>query len=828
MVRGAVPRDAEAVTETAPVAAVSAETVEIRVHGVSGTPVESLLEIRSVRQVDGDDLAGFYRLPEPSQPSAVRREAFRWGAMTSGSVSKAVWLLLVPLGVINLAGFTLPGPVGEQPTKRERWALGTAEAVLRLLALGMTLLLVTAATFVAVDLAAWQCGGDAQCARKLLFLSGSRAGWPLRLLCAAAVPAVLVVVLDLISSRMYLYPPPRPLPQSGADPRPVHDLADRRFWMPRPRTALLRRLHLSAALAVTAMLIAHLSTHYVSGLDAAHGWSRALLWALFWIAAVVTGSCLTATAVGRVPGERDVNAVDDPNAVPALCRVLYGTAWAVFAATAVTGAFWGGRVVRRTGRLPVWLTGFDWAFQAYYVYAAGLLVLLAAANAVLRLGYDTDHRVPAPYRRLCGGMTCTVLTGFAVLLATGFTSGLILQTARLFGHRDALTDTRHPLDLPDLFHVTTLLWGLLVVPFVALAGSCLLLRAVHPRWPGNVSMPQRIKDDYGTDDGLTDRTVKGIRRAWQRARLKYPLPNWLFALGALGWAAAVAQGVLAGLAVRPGRDPVPEWLEDHLYRGRTSAAFFHFVDEALGSWTLTALAAALVFLGTRAFRSPAWRRGVGIVWDLLAFWPRWTHPIVPPPYGGRAVLGLVSRVEEKTAGGRGKVVLSGHSQGSLICVAAVLAMKERDRRRVALLTYGSQLMWAYTRLFPAYVGHHVLADVYQEKLPERWYNLHRWTDPLGGPVLAHPATGPVEPVLSEDDWTTITDEPVSGGTPPAGCWWRRFGPEYQLRDPRTVAPSDNAPATPMLGHSDYYDDPAFDAVVAELAAAIGRPRRAPG
>ncbi|MFF4249901.1 hypothetical protein ACFY1L_01670 [Streptomyces sp. NPDC001663] len=813
-------------TETAPAAAVSAETVEIRVHGVSGTPVESLLEIRSVRQVDGDDLAGFYRLPEAAQPSAVPCEAFRWGAMTSGSVSKAVWLLLAPLGVINLAGFTLPGPVGEKPTRREERTLGAAEALLRLLALGMTLLLVTAVTFVAVDLAAWQCGGDAQCAKKLPFLSGPRTGWHLRLLCAAAVPAVVVAVLDLISSRVYLYPPPPPLPESDSDPRPVRDLGDRQFWMPKPRTALLRRLHLSASLAVIAMLIAHLSTHYVSGLDAAQGWSRGFLWTLFWIGVVITGSCLVATAAGRMPGERNVNAVDDPNAVPVLCSILYGAAWAVFAATAVTGAFWGGRVVRRTGRLPVWLTGFDWAFQAYYAYAAGLLVLLAAANAVLRLGYDPAHRVPTPYRRLCGGMTCTVLTGFAVLLATGFTSGLILQTARLFGHRDALTDTQQPLDLPDLFHVTTLLWGLLVVPLVALAVVCLVLRAVRPRWPSGVSMPQRIKDDY-KDQRLTERTVKGIRVAWQRARLKYPLPNWLFAVGAVGWVAAVAQGVLGCYAVLPGKDPVPGWLDDHLYRGRAASAFFHFVDEALGTWTLTALAAALVFLGTRAFRSPVWRRGVGIVWDLLAFWPRWTHPIVPPPYGGRAVLGLVRRVEEKTVG-QGKVVLSGHSQGSLICAAAVLAMEETDRRRVALLTYGSQLMWAYARLFPAYVGHPTLKDLYTTKLHERWHNLHRWTDPLGGPVLAHPAKGPVDPVLPATDWKTINDDPVSGGgDPPTGCWWRRFGPEYQLHDPRTVDPSDNAPATPMLGHSDYYDDPAFDAVVRELAAAIDRPRRAP-
>ncbi|MGI5459898.1 hypothetical protein ACQEWB_43405 [Streptomyces sp. CA-249302] len=804
-------------TETLPAAAVSAETVEIRVHGVSGTPVESLLEISDVRQVDGDDLAGFYRLPETPPESDVRCEAFRWGAMTSGSVSKAVWLLMAPLGVINLAGFTLPAPAGK---KGQKHALGVAEALLRLLALGMTLLLVTAVTFVAVDQAAWQCGGDTNCAKKLLFLTDARVGWHLRLLVATAVPAIVVLVLDRISSKVYLYPPPARPGDLKPTAEPGRDLGRKDFWAPKPRTALLRRLHLTASLAVVAMLIAHLSTHYVYGLNAAMGWSWCLLWALFWVAAAIAAWCFVVTAAGRAPRAKKVDAVDDPNAVPRLYNILYGLVWAVFVAAAVTGAFWGGRVVRRTGGLPVWLTGFDWAFQAYYAYAAVLLVALGLTNLILVRGYKPTE-VPEPYRRLWGGMTCTVLTGFAVLLATGFTSGLILQTARLLGHRDRLTETHQSLDLPDLFHVTTLLWGLFIVPLVAMAAAALVWRAVRPRWPEGVSFPGRIVQEYPDDARPEARTVTLIRKAWQRARLKYRLPTWLCAIGAVGCAAAVTQGVAGVVAVLPGRDPVPGWLDDHLYGGRASRTVFSFADEALGTWTLTALAAGLAFLGMRAFRSPAWRRSVGIIWDLLAFWPRWTHPIVPPPYGGRAVLGLVKRVEDRTAAG-GKVVLSGHSQGSLICAAAALATTEKARERLALLTYGSQLMWAYSRLFPAYIGYGTLTDLYAVKLPERWYNLHRWTDPIGGPVLAYPASGTVDPVLPVTKWRTITEVQVESDpdSPPQGCWWRKLGPEYQLRDPRTVVASDNAPATPMLGHSAYYADPAFDAVVRQLAARI--------
>ncbi|MFC8516316.1 hypothetical protein [Streptomyces sp. NPDC057257] len=797
-------------TETAPAAAVSAETVEIRVHGVSGTPVESLLEISDVRQVDGDDLAGFYRLPDTRPESDVRCEAFRWGAMTSGSVSKAVWLLMAPLGVINLAGFTLPDPAGKKAQDR---VLGVAEALLRLLGLVMTLLLVTAVTFVSVDQAAWQCGADPNCSKKLLFLTDQHYGWHFRLACAALVPAAMVLVLDRISSKVYLYPPVLSKTQQSGETRP--QLGDRDFWMPKPRTALLRRLHLTASLAVVTMLVAHLSTHYVSGLQAARGWPRPVLWVLFWTAFAIALLCLVVTAAGRTPGLDKVDAVKNPNAVPGFYRVLYGLAWAVFAAVTVVG---GGHAGGGKGHLPVWLTGFDWAFQAYYGYTALLLVLLAVANAVLARG----SAVPKPYGRLWAGMTCTILTGFAVLLATGFTSGLVLQTARLFGHRDQLRQTQQALDLPDLFHVTTLLWGLLIVPLVVFAAGCLFWRAIHPRWPNGVTFPDRIVQEYPNKAQPEDRTVTLIRKAWQRARLKYRLPTWLCAIGVAGWVAAVAQGVLGALAVPPGPDPVPGWLKDHVYTGRNPRLFFTFVDEVLGTWTLTALAAGLAFLGMRAFRNPTWRRTVGIIWDLLAFWPRLTHPIVPPPYGGRAVLGLVKRVEDRTAAGD-KVVLSGHSQGSLICTAAVLATPDEARKRLALLTYGSQLMWAYSRLFPAYVGHDTLKDLYGVKLKDRWYNLHRWTDPIGGPALAYPASGKVDPVLPVTAWRTIDGQPVEADPnppPETGPWWRQLGPEHQLRDPRTVVPSDNAPATPMLGHSAYYADPAFDALVRRLAAKI--------
>ncbi|WP_193560814.1 hypothetical protein [Streptomyces alboflavus] len=316
-----------------------------------------------------------------------------------------------------------------------------------------------------------------------------------------------------------------------------------------------------------------------------------------------------------------------------------------------------------------------------------------------------------------------------------------------------------------------------------------------------------------------------------------PAPTVLGCLSLLGFIFSLGQGSFAGNALRPGRDEGFERVQDALYdRVWRGTKFFGLADD-VGVWALTGLAAGLVFVGMRAFRSPQWRRPVGVVWDLLAFWPRLAHPIVPPPYGGRSVLALTKRVQDKTVDG-GKVVLSGHSQGSVICVAAVFQVaaatpgsSEEPKRpktamplsRVALLTHGSQLMWAYACLFPAYLGQPLLRDVYEKHLNRHWLNLHRWSDYLGGPVLAYPAAGRVRPDL-EGEWIDIGrihHMPEPGGTRQGSeIWYRAVGPEIQLRDPHRIVAVDGRPVAPLLAHSSYYADPAYDAAVQKLLQQI--------
>src|SRR3712207_6255818 len=131
------------------------EPTELRVHGVSGTPPEAMLDHPHVRRVAGGGEAGVFRAWEPGgggPPAAARLGADAWGGLTSGSPLRVLWLLLLPFALVNVSHFMQPRelPAGD----RRRRLL---EAVLRLLALSLTLTLVLSAVGVAMDLAAWQC-----------------------------------------------------------------------------------------------------------------------------------------------------------------------------------------------------------------------------------------------------------------------------------------------------------------------------------------------------------------------------------------------------------------------------------------------------------------------------------------------------------------------------------------------------------------------------------------------------------------------------------------------------------------------------------------------
>jgi hypothetical protein len=226
-------------------------------------------------------------------------------------------------------------------------------------------------------------------------------------------------------------------------------------------------------------------------------------------------------------------------------------------------------------------------------------------------------------------------------------------------------------------------------------------------------------------------------------------------------------------------------------------------------------------------------RPLGIVWDLICVVPRAGHPLGPPCYAERAVPEIVRRVQwwldeegfdadaagtrpagatrlgPVTGDGR-RVVLSAHSLGCVLAVAAICALpggrpQQPDIQhpqpaapdggldpggyigRVSLITYGCQLRPYFSRLFPELLGPGVLGtspcpapatgalDPWPDQLTSpapptvdedsvrgrltigarddrpRWTNLWRRTDYLGFPVLGYPTGNDVDRPAEEID-----------------------------------------------------------------------------
>src|SRR5436190_22229866 len=146
--------------------------LELRVHGVHNTPPTSMLGIDKgdLAQVAGDNLTGFYRsrsgdLPYREPKPGLAVEAYSWGALTSGTrgflgwVQRALWLLLLPFALANMAYWARLGLGKGRSDSR----LG-ASAV-RVSSLLLTVFFVVIAPTVFVDLVGWQCyrGGSSAC-----------------------------------------------------------------------------------------------------------------------------------------------------------------------------------------------------------------------------------------------------------------------------------------------------------------------------------------------------------------------------------------------------------------------------------------------------------------------------------------------------------------------------------------------------------------------------------------------------------------------------------------------------------------------------------------
>src|SRR4051812_23661158 len=140
----------------------TAPDIELRIHGVSGTQVTSMLDVSTVHRVAGDRVAGFWRpgevgaVDEPTANGTIL-EGYRWGGLTSGAAKAAVWVFLAPFALVNAAGAAhLPGD--SKPEERRGIAPGLEGTLVRWLGLSLTLTFVLTAYIAMVDIVGWQCG----------------------------------------------------------------------------------------------------------------------------------------------------------------------------------------------------------------------------------------------------------------------------------------------------------------------------------------------------------------------------------------------------------------------------------------------------------------------------------------------------------------------------------------------------------------------------------------------------------------------------------------------------------------------------------------------
>ncbi|GIJ80640.1 hypothetical protein SAMN05443287_103284 [Micromonospora phaseoli] len=815
----------------------SGRILELRVHGVSNTPPADALglttepggETPQPRLVAGGPVTGFYRSATTAPLDPIVVEAYSWGQLTSGArtardVERAMWTLLLPFTLANVALHARPGIPPDPNTERLASRSGITAWLIRLFCLTLTATPVLALTGVGVDLIGWQCV-DESCLRRIpgpwellaspWWQQGGRA-----LAVGLAVPLALIAVLGVVTWRTYQYEsvmpadpttnppgrgmpapvdvdvptsqpvqdaPPAPEPSSGP---PTNPLQDPTFWWGEGQLRRAAVLHLCTATVVAVAV--PLGT--VAVLDPPHGARAVVAWSA--VAAMVVVLLITLVAIGRpfltrrdgatplgpwsiavivltglgVAGTVAVLMLpegaagaplaqlrppagcgDDPalpgcladRSLPGFDRIIawLGTGQLLLliaiGATARSGRRGGATPAVATVLIAVgaawchgWLPAAPPAPLAMWQLTLPLLALAAAGLLLPRTRPTAVKQPLEPHTDLAWqGRAPAVIAGFGWLLCLAYSTGVLYWVAdRLNG--DATPSGRSPVVPPTPVTWAGLSFGVALLLLVLVA-----LRAV-------VLYHRLRREEYAELRARGGRLSAHDLRRGRDVSTHQALHRLVgeHALRLTGWYAGTMT-VLAGLgcvAVLSSARP------QMITTGGTAAVVKAVADvgDSLLGWLPVAVAA----VGLLVYRNDTVRRSVGVVWDVGTFWPRAAHPLAPPSYAERAVPELLTRtagllaLTEHDPRRMDGIILSGHSQGTVICTAVILQLPSRWRRRVWFFSYGCQLTRLYGRIFPAYFGPDRL-PVLTEALTRpaggtRWTNFWRDTDPLGWPVTA--------------------------------------------------------------------------------------------
>ncbi|TVT06939.1 hypothetical protein AMYBAR_006354 [Amycolatopsis bartoniae] len=484
--------------------------------------------------------------------------------------------------------------------------------------------------------------------------------------------------------------------------------------------------------------------------------------------------------------------------------VLWCCALAVVAASLVATAV-GVRVPRRTllgfaalvfcavaAFRPALPAGSDETVQGLGAVLLAVSVLFAVLLVPAALvGRRTWREQPKRLRPWLGGWAAAPVLALAVLLGGGFGAGLAIGLRKLAG--------ASWLRLPDSYTPVTVLWGGGLVLAAVLAVFGFAVGVPLRRRRRGVPEIVRLLQDEGDHKRAA---AAWARSAWERRHLHHLAFGVVFGMSAGAAALLVVRFVLRA---RPG------WFAPL---------------SALGVFALGALAVGLLRVVYTAARKPERDRHLGALADLVCFWPRAAHPVIPPCYALKVVPELADRAKEHLAEPHTRVVLGGHGVGSLLAVIAtarlVHALPEGERSRLGLLTAGSPLQWGYQRAFPALLSREALARLFGE-LDGRWRGLARGTDVFGGGVTTWRQDA-ADGKLRGDGYLPDGGVGEVGPALPGPTGALVLGGDHWLPDPVRTTPGTRRWAAGVLGHADYEVDPEWDRAVA-MAAGLEFPDR---
>jgi len=760
-------------------------TLELRIHGVGGAPATDNLESPAVLQVAGDRHAGFYRAWYPGGTAENRpyQEAYCWGRLNVQASWSALWLLLLPFGLVNVAHWALPA-------NGSAFLRATSRAVLRVLALVFTASFVATTGYLVLDIVAWQAAQRRQLGSWFEWYENRSVGS--RLALASVLVFGVVAALWWLSHRTQGNYESRKAGSRAPD-EANWALSATSMWCGERPVARQRSVHLIAAGATIMLIEALPPAASATALRQVVMFTAAAL-AAFAVIVLLLPWADRVTHAGGPPGGFDV-----------VVRGLSYLALVAAAAVAVSRFWWqpldtNERAIPYSARLQIVLV---------FVTIGVALVLCLTVLA---------HRPWSQKDVMVGGMIAAGIALLASLVSVIFGAALLLTVSNIIAKPAASTTPTSviategdTLYLPSTVYSSglaflaallfTLIYGVILWVTRVRIAATIRSGAATPRVPGeDKTLPEArnlstLYQHRGavvpfSPDSPDRKARKAVASSWAASKLTDHAAPGLFVVTLPTLVALIAYQALL--------------LNDNHYGWLASAA-------NLGTTIAVVVTGFFIAYLRSAITSSSARKRVGFLWDVMTFWPRACHPFGPPSYAERSVPEVVTRIRRivgdeidgaddpalaqqlseacdadpgpRYAEAHAPVLLVGYSQGAPIATAVIAQLPDQVREQVRLLTLASPVRRLYGRTFPAYFGPEQLAT-FQDRLTAggkpRWINLIRQSDYIGGWVLREDYDTGARPTVEVD---------------------------REILDPPVLWTDANPAPPPVHRHSDWFADP---------------------